>query len=716
MFTSAEDVYARLQQVKTILANKGADLMAPCGKQNLQDCDLIKHVGAWNDILAAIPVHIEEVVESRMLAVSFPVKMSDQLETRQRIERAVVLLYRLFVGHTCVQTIVLDDVNQFCSEDQFKLLCHGISKCQALNTLRVNAVMDEASYYQKLLIKCLDLKHLEELRFEAIDDSENTGNMAILAAVIEHNTRLVTFNVNWFSRETRYMSALLQALQRRQTLSHLSLDCTSFNENESTLFLNILRGNNVFKSLRLRSALSHNYITVNSIAFALSNSTTLVSLELLGFPLSTVHMWALAMGLAHVRTMETLIVEKCIPVLSFTDGHMHVEANGSWVRVSSRIVPYIYIIYWLPRLRCFAFNLLHFSSEDQRAFLQVLAATASPIHVFATAETRGYPCVLSRIATETGTSSRIHLSPVCMNEVELANLPTECRVGAVVLEVEHGTWNNENPYLNACLTGMRTIDHVVSFTLDMKGRFMVLSTAEVLARYLEATKVLEAVTLDFSASKESNMLLLHGLSRNSSITSLGVECWCCTKRSAKFLADIVSSSKVIHALTYNEKSMAPSKTFFSRLSKSIAGNFTIVSMKTFERRENAKNWAFIQNVTTRNVILLERGARFVACQWFQKNNAEAFEAVTSSPLLPLRVQMLTGVDECEAVSLVQKAVRFLRDMDVFMSITGVANAGVVCEESSDGWARLDSLPADCWLAIRRYLSVADVVRPEPNSS
>ncbi|KAL1422708.1 hypothetical protein MTO96_003791 [Rhipicephalus appendiculatus] len=143
----------------------------------------------------------------------------------------------------------------------------------------------------------------------------------------------------------------------------------------------------------------------------------------------------------------------------------------------------------------------------------------------------------------------------------------------------------------------------------MRGRFMVLSTAEVLARYLEATKVLEAVTLNFSVSKGSSMLLLHALSRNSSITSLGVECWCSTKRSARVLADIVRSSKTIHTLTYNEKSMAPSKTFFSRLSESIAGNFTIVSVKTFERRNNAKNWAFIQNVATRNVSLLERGVR-----------------------------------------------------------------------------------------------------------
>ncbi|KAL1422709.1 hypothetical protein MTO96_003792 [Rhipicephalus appendiculatus] len=362
-------------------------------------------LGAWNEVLAAIQVHIEEMVETRELAVCFPVKMSDQRETRERIERAVVILHRLFVTHTCVATIVLDGLGQFCNRERFTLLCHGISRCRSLKTLRVNAVMDEASYYQKLLIGCLSLEHLEELCFETIRDSENTGNMAILAAVIERNARLATFKVDWLCAATRYTSALLRALQWCQTLSHLSLDVTCFNENESTSFLNILKGNNALKSLRLQGTPRHNYITVNSIATALSNSTTLVTLELLGFRLNTEDAWALAMGLVRVRTMQTLIIEQCMPAFSLTEGHMYAGAYGTRARVSSRIVPYIYIIQQFPRLRCFAFDLLHFSSEYQREFLQVLAATDSPIRVFAAAQSRGYPSELSRNAMETGTAS-----------------------------------------------------------------------------------------------------------------------------------------------------------------------------------------------------------------------------------------------------------------------------------------------------------------------
>ncbi|KAH8023380.1 hypothetical protein HPB51_013218 [Rhipicephalus microplus] len=667
MSSSEPHAYERLQQIKMILANKGADFMAPCGKQNLDDCDLLKHIGAWNDVLAAIHVRLEELVETRELAVSFPVKVSGQREKRKRVERAVVLLYKLFVAHTCVARIVIDDLGEFCNPERFALLCHAISSCRRLTTLRVNADMDEASYYQKLLTGCASFHNLEELSFERMRDCDNTGNMAILATLLERNSRLSKFRVDGFSTSSRHTSTLLRELQRCQTLSHLSLDITSFGENEATLFLNMLKGNNVLKSLRLEGKQRCNHLTVSCIASALSKSTTLENLELLGFHLCTADVWALATGLGKIQTLQSLIIDHCTPVFSLPPMHTHVETCDSPEDVSSQIAPYIHIVEQIPGLQCFAFDLLRFSTEDQRAFLQVLGATAYPTRTFVDVRAPGYASELKRIALETGTANRIYWSPVCEERIDFPNLLTESRVGAVSLEVQRGTCDNEIPNVNERLSGMSTLDHVVSFHLEIRGSMIAPSTAQILARYLDSTKILEAVTLNFSTSKDSSMRLLDALSRNVSITRLGVERWCSTRR-----------------------------------------NFTIVSLRTQERRENAKNWAFIQNVATRNAALLEKAARFVAGDSSQKSDAEAFEAVASSPLLLRRVQVVKGVGKCEAVEMVRRAVWNLRDMDGFMTITGVVIKSVMCEESRDGRARLDSLPADCWLAIRQYLSVTDV--------
>ncbi|KAL3202857.1 hypothetical protein MRX96_001223 [Rhipicephalus microplus] len=175
MFRSPEDAYATFQQVKLILNNKGVDFMAPCGKQNLHDCDLFKHIGVCNDVLAAIQVHMDELVETREVAVCFSATTSDREEPREDVQRAVVLLHRLLVKHICVATIVLDDLGRFCNQGLFSILCNGISKCRGLKSLRVNAVNDEASYYRQLLTGCLSLENLEEVCFKRIRDS-NRGD------------------------------------------------------------------------------------------------------------------------------------------------------------------------------------------------------------------------------------------------------------------------------------------------------------------------------------------------------------------------------------------------------------------------------------------------------------------------------------------------------------------------------------------------------------
>lgn len=75
-----------------------------------------------------------------------------------------------------------------------------------------------------------------------------------------------------------------------------------------------------------------------------------------------------------------------------------------------------------------------------------------------------------------------------------------------------------------------------------------------------------------------------------------------------------------------------------------------------------------------------------------------------------------AVDELEAAREIRKAIVDLQNLDTFMRATGVVWYGVICEESTDGYSHcLDTLPADCWLAIRRYLGVTHVLDPEPRT-
>ncbi|KAH6930799.1 hypothetical protein HPB50_019402 [Hyalomma asiaticum] len=372
------------------------------------------------------------------------------------------------------------------------------------------------------------------------------------------------------------------------------------------------------------------------------------------------------------------------------------------------------MLHRLLSLRSLTFDLLRFAPEDQRAFLKALARNEFLQEVRVVPQNQGYPTTLSRIATETGTATRIHTSRIFMEEMNIEQLERGLHVDEVIFEVNSAFSNTEMLTMKVCYDVPGTLHNITTMNILITGCIIDVNVAKELALCLQRTKYLEVLTLDLSANKEACMHLIEAISSNTSITTLGVERWCHSRSNAVVLADIVSSSKNIHTLTYHRESMVPSRAFFARLSDSIESNFTLARVSTFERKEDAKKWAIIQNVAIRNSTLVERAARFVANLSFAKIDAEAFELVASSPLLRSQVQTLAAVEKCEAPKMIRQTIWNLRDMDVFMSVTGVVRESVVCEGNRDGRPRLDTLPPECWHAIRRYLSVVDVVSNAPN--
>ncbi|KAL1422711.1 hypothetical protein MTO96_003794 [Rhipicephalus appendiculatus] len=598
--------------------------MVPCGKESNRDCDLIKHLSAWNDILVAVNVRIKATVVTKELELFFPQKFYVEQQPRKLIERAVILLHFILIKHTCVTKIELEKLGEFKDPEWFALLCDGINDCRRLKTLRVTADIKRAPIYRQLLKACSTLRRLEELSFENICDTEDARNMAILSCVIARNTKLRLFEVDGFHAVTEGKSILLGALQRSQRLNRLSLDVTSFGAEESNTLLQMLSGKNGLKSLRLKGNGMNRYITVQSVASALSNATDLVELKLDGFFMHTYDVWNLALTLARVQTVQNLILVGCMPVFSSPVEHADVEANGSPGRISTRIEPYVHILKELTCLRRLALDLIRFPAQDQRAFLEALAGNDLLKHVIVAPPNRGYPSELSCIALQTGTANRISCSPIVTHETNFESLPRGSHIEELTVEALAHVQTKEILSVTARFKDLRALDRVTDLYFCKKGGRLDVSTAKALALFLRNTKSLNAVTLNICAAREPTMLLLDAISRNTGITSLGVERWCCNRWSAVALVDIVRSSK-IHTLTYNEKCLFPSRAFFSRLAESIGSNFTIVSVSTLERKEYFKNWDVIQNVAMRNAAFLERAARFVVQLSFDKSDAKALE-------------------------------------------------------------------------------------------
>ncbi|XP_072140287.1 uncharacterized protein [Dermacentor andersoni] len=120
-----------------------------------------------------------------------------------------------------------------------------------------------------------------------------------------------------------------------------------------------------------------------------------------------------------------------------------------------------------------------------------------------------------------------------------------------------------------------------------------------------------------------------------------------------------------------------------------------------------------QDIVRRNCSLVERATRFVLGDQ-DPYCACAVELVSEHPKLVDNVRRRAALsDEAAAMALIRRGLRSLRLADVheFMRLVGVVQERVVCYAREDGVTQFDRLNHECWLHIRRYLIVADVVKP-----
>ncbi|KAL1472744.1 hypothetical protein MTO96_039133, partial [Rhipicephalus appendiculatus] len=80
-----------------------------------------------------------------------------------------------------------------------------------------------------------------------------------------------------------------------------------------------------------------------------------------------------------------------------------------------------------------------------------------------------------------------------------------------------------------------------------------------------------------------------------------------------------------------------------------------------------------------------------------------------SPGLVEKVQELASIDENEAASRIKKSLKNISELDGFMCVAGVVQHSVSCHRREDGQKQLVDLNRDCWLHIRRYLKVGDIL-------
>ncbi|KAK8767299.1 hypothetical protein V5799_005922 [Amblyomma americanum] len=499
------------------------------------------------------------------------------------------------------------------------------------------------------------------------------------------------------------MSCISEALKSNAAISDLCLDVTMLKEEEYHPFCDALKELRSLKSLQLVATVETTTLSVAAIAEVVEASKTLTTLRLTDFHIEISDVWALARSLSIAGIIQELAIVSCSFWLSkesrkLMSGQAYEGDVYPGVCIADQL--FFHMLRTLTSLRKLRLP-FYFFLEDKRMLFEALNKSRSIEEVRFDAGEDSY-----RAIRDTGNGWMIETVGDCH---PLSDWMSEgARVRSVYMPVVEREVSAEmlRRFTQICmlheLTTLRVSNIHVLDTIKAEQ-------AEVLAQFLKKTKSLNEVEMNFYARRAQSHVLLDALRHNTSITVLVVEHWCLCRQTAGFLVDIVCSSRKIRAFTYNLRSEKTCLVFFFLLAKAIQTNCTILSVKASRLRAAARHLDRIQEVLARNNALPFRAAWFVTGRTADKRGAEALELLGPDPVVVSNVQELLSVDQNEAEDATRRKLYDLDDMNAFMRAAGVVRESVVC----DGRPSLDALQFFCWLHLRQYLRVTDVVhQPE----
>ncbi|KAH7981475.1 hypothetical protein HPB49_024467 [Dermacentor silvarum] len=138
-------------------------------------------------------------------------------------------------------------------------------------------------------------------------------------------------------------------------------------------------------------------------------------------------------------------------------------------------------------------------------------------------------------------------------------------------------------------------------------------------------------------------------------------------------------------------------------------NYTLLRVELPDCEEYEAEDIMVQDVTRRNCGLVALAARFVM------GNEDPFcacalERVSGHAKLVELVESEAGVETTEAIAMIKRALASIRRLDEYVKFSGVVQHRVDCIRQQDGGAQLVGLNEYCWLHIRKYITLEDVVK------
>ncbi|KAK8774115.1 hypothetical protein V5799_011361 [Amblyomma americanum] len=713
---SSNQLFSNLRHLRSILSQGRINHDAPCTAGDPDGCNILADLTIWNEFLWVIDFELREVGPGRLALCWLRGRVMPVASDMQR-RHSLVLVHWLLTEHRCLEYVELCESRMSRSHFLFRdglrlshglrhvklcynllydypprdlmdalsstiatlntlevvsvrfsaagvvMLCELLGRCSALRTLILHENELSASDAGALMKSCADCRGLKAVR---VDESFVSAECArVLGDLVLENQGLEELVVSQFSPAGTQARAcsfreLFNALAHQSTMLR-NLEIYNFELEESDLrcLCRALTVNSKMKRLTLlcSGASEDAYFSLGAV---ISNNVSLTEISVNACLLPS---WSLKAVASAIETNVSL------RKLSFNDACLIADQ-------AVELLGALLVNRTLERL-----NLGCINQPGLRNFLKRI--------------------------DEKDLRNRLELTVVYGSAQDLIySLNHDLKTPSVSFIPAAQIREEEFLGLSRGLCGNSSI---TSLSVHL-NKAIDSNLAVLLSAAFASCRHVRAAHLCFPTEASEAVTILQGMAKSPNLCDLVIRRWTFEHREAAAFGDMLRATQTLNSVTLEELQGDSGAFLVMELPRALETNYTLLALNDCEHTEDEQNMFEIRDALRRNLSLLQRATRFVVPPVSDsKKAASAFEKVRKSRALVTNVSRLSGLSEPEAVEAVKLRGRYLDEN--FMALARVVKHKVVCEweGAGDRPVQLDEIGLDCWLRLRPYLRLDDIL-------
>ncbi|KAH7944354.1 hypothetical protein HPB52_018609 [Rhipicephalus sanguineus] len=706
-----------MDSARSYFSGSSINYRIPCTSSDGRLCHIFADLPLWNEFFWQVGLELRELTPGQLSLADVRTPSGKHAYvpyvTLETVHEAQTLLHHLLTLHRCVVSV---ELNGYVFAGYIQLVCDSLCASPNLRklTLCLPQLTPQTSHSFAAILP--HLHHLQELDVTRVvlDRTVLEGLSEFLAST----GSLTTLLMDHVPNQSQEAALVLLQLHRNATIKTLSLCSCMVGPPSSPcgiLFAKYMRKNKTLHTLSVVSCHGYAFEEIPHLVKAIINSNALSVLNLLNFWVDARSMDYIARLLRGCKVLTSFNTIGCLWYESAPEHGAGMNSTENYGSVTPRIDPWLAALRGNNTLDQITLDLSWFNREECWALLKALALHASIKKVIVTRIRCEDAEEVCRAIRGSGILQRLTFRESHATHDPVVTI-SKCKELSFVC-LDSTVYDDLNP-LRTTLCLLRSSSHVSSLCLTVGLLNSEVST--LMAKCISSTKVLRRLWLFFSGTDTGNAVdrperaLFRALSVNKSIRSLFIKGPCFDETETGVLADTLTSGRTVSTLSFCPEDFRSALSLVQQLlSRDFSANYALTDMRLTSCDELGGDWFAISNVVRRNDSLVKRATQFVEGTSSHKYCAAALELVPFNSTLVAAVERSASVDTNEAVLQIQRRLKSFSEMDDFMRMAGVVKESVACYERDDCQTQLVDLNRDCWLHLRQFLKLSNILDEEP---